>query len=162
MTKHWRNKIVHSIDLGTAKCELSNCFFPLYFQTCQPSRSCISENTCFYWQLQAHDHENYRIFFFSCHNGLFFYSPLSIPRIDSHFICTEQSFLTSFLLFRQMPGLTLLGLLYKDDKHTVEDLTYSFAPNKCSLLAKQIKELTSTAFGSGKNDKVIFKGNNKI
>lgn len=61
-----------------------------------------------------------------------------------------------------MPGLTLLGLLYKDDKHTVEDLTYSFAPNKCSLLAKQIKELTSAAFGSGKNDKVIFKGNNKI
>lgn len=42
-----------------------------------------------------------------------------------------------------MPGLTLLGLLlYQDDKHTIEDLTYSFAPNKFSLLAKQIKELT--------------------
>lgn len=48
-----------------------------------------------------------------------------------------------------MPGLTLLGLLYQDDKHTTEDLTYSFAPNKFSLLVKQIKELTSAAFCRG-------------
>lgn len=33
-----------------------------------------------------------------------------------------------FLLFRQMPSLTLLGVLYQDDKHTIEDLTHFFAP----------------------------------
>lgn len=47
-----------------------------------------------------------------------------------------------------MPGLTLLGLLNQDDKHTIKNLTYSFAPNK--FLAKQIKDLTSAAFHSGK------------
>lgn len=47
-----------------------------------------------------------------------------------------------------MPGLTLLGLFYQYDKHTIENLTYSSAPNKFSLLTKQIKELTSAAFYS--------------
>lgn len=165
MTKHWLNTTVSPMDLNKARCELRNCFLLIFkhfnhidFFSSGKKKLAFASS----WGLKTVEITEF--FFFSCNNDWLSLStpPLPPPRestLNSYTL--SNHFSQVFLLFRQMPSLTLLGLLYRDNKHTAEVLTHSFVPNKWSLLARQIKELTSAAFCNAKNNKALFQSNNR-
>lgn len=74
-------------------------------------------------------------FFFSCNNNLLSLSTSLPPpeELTLNSYTLSNHFSQVFLLFRQLQSLTLLGLPSRDNKHTTEDLTHSFVPNKLNL-----------------------------
>lgn len=154
MTEHWLNTTVGSIGLNKVRCELPNCFLLIFKHVNHLEFFCSGKKEKNLLLLVAEALRLWKLqnFFVSCNNDLLSLStPLPPPgELTLNSYTLSNHFSPVFLLFRQMPSLTLLGLLYRDNKHTAEDLTHSFVPNKWSLLARQIKELTSAAFCNGK------------